>query len=411
MSWIAVGIGAAVGVAGGAIYGSQKGGDAVWKDALIGGTVGALGGAGAGALMAPEAAAAAAAPEAIAAEGGIGALATEGGVGTLAGSGAMSIPGVGAASAAPIAGTSTAVMPGAATIGTGAAGSAVAPGAAPVVAGGGIFGGAAPTAVGQVGAYGGAAGGAGAGAGAGAGGAGAGGTGLGGWWGGLSSLEKAGIMGAGTLGLGYAINQENQQYGVPDQPTYTGPLSKLNYDPEKYKPSYATPNVYQPRYADGGIASLSDGSPMNPMANSIYPQSQQQNTAFATSPQMPNSMRSAMASDYDVRTNPSTGAELPMGMAEGGIADLGGYSDGGRLLRGPGDGVSDSIPAQIGRRQPARLADGEFVVPARAVSELGNGSTDAGAKQLYRMLDRIESKRKKGKGLAYQANPKKIMPA
>jgi len=62
-------------------------------------------------------------------------------------------------------------------------------------------------------------------------------------------------------------------------------------------------------------------------------------------------------------------------MAAGGIASLGGYSDGGQLLRGPGDGVSDDIPATIGRNQPARLADGEFVVPARIVSELGNGST------------------------------------
>jgi hypothetical protein len=75
--------------------------------------------------------------------------------------------------------------------------------------------------------------------------------------------------------------------------------------------------------------------------------------------------------------------------------NLGGYSDGGRLLRGPGDGVSDDIPATIGNRQPARLADGEFVIPARIVSELGNGSTDAGAKRLYAMMDRIQSGRKK----------------
>ena len=81
--------------------------------------------------------------------------------------------------------------------------------------------------------------------------------------------------------------------------------------------------------------------------------------------------------------------------------NLGGYSDGGRLLRGPGDGVSDSIPATIGRkRQPARLADGEFVVPARIVSELGNGSTEAGARKLYAMMDRIQAARSKtiGKG-------------
>ena len=89
----------------------------------------------------------------------------------------------------------------------------------------------------------------------------------------------------------------------------------------------------------------------------------------------------------------------------GGISDahynLGGYSDGGRLLKGPGDGVSDSIPATIGQnKQPARLADGEFVVPARIVSELGNGSTEAGARKLYAMMDRIQAARSKtiGKG-------------
>jgi hypothetical protein len=84
--------------------------------------------------------------------------------------------------------------------------------------------------------------------------------------------------------------------------------------------------------------------------------------------------------------------------AGGGLGSLGGYSDGGRLLRGPGDGVSDSIPASIGNRQPARLADGEFVVPARIVSELGNGSTEAGARRLYQMMDRVQNARKKSIG-------------
>jgi len=98
----------------------------------------------------------------------------------------------------------------------------------------------------------------------------------------------------------------------------------------------------------------------------------------------------------------------------GGISDLGSYSDGGRLLKGPGDGVSDGIPAQIGARQPARLADGEFVVPARIVSELGNGSTDAGAKRLYAMMQRVQAKRKKsmGKGkFAVNSKAEKDLPA
>jgi len=102
------------------------------------------------------------------------------------------------------------------------------------------------------------------------------------------------------------------------------------------------------------------------------------------------------------------------GMATGGLSDLGGYSDGGRLLRGPGDGVSDSIPANIGGKRPARLADGEFVVPARIVSELGNGSTEAGARKLYAMLDRIQAGRKKsiGKGkVATNSRMDKNLPA
>jgi hypothetical protein len=101
--------------------------------------------------------------------------------------------------------------------------------------------------------------------------------------------------------------------------------------------------------------------------------------------------------------------------AGGGIMyNLGGYSDGGRLLKGPGDGVSDSIPASIGGRQPARLADGEFVIPARIVSELGNGSTDAGARKLYAMMDRVQKGRKKsvGKGkVAVNSKADKHLPA
>ena len=97
-----------------------------------------------------------------------------------------------------------------------------------------------------------------------------------------------------------------------------------------------------------------------------------------------------------------------------GLSDLGGYSDGGRLLRGPGDGVSDSIPAVIGNKQPARLADGEFVIPARIVSELGNGSTEAGARKLYAMMDRIQATRKSstGKGnVARNTRADKHLPA
>jgi hypothetical protein len=81
------------------------------------------------------------------------------------------------------------------------------------------------------------------------------------------------------------------------------------------------------------------------------------------------------------------------------------------MLKGPGDGMSDNIPAVIGGKQPARLADGEFVVPADVVSHLGNGSTDAGAKQLYKMMDRIREARTGKKKQAPAVKTGRMMPA
>jgi len=82
-----------------------------------------------------------------------------------------------------------------------------------------------------------------------------------------------------------------------------------------------------------------------------------------------------------------------------------------RFLSGGGDGMSDSIPATINGRDPARLADGEFVVPADVVSHLGNGSSKAGAQQLYGMMDRVRQKRTGKKRQAPQMNARKMMPA
>jgi len=103
------------------------------------------------------------------------------------------------------------------------------------------------------------------------------------------------------------------------------------------------------------------------------------------------------------------GDDQGFGYAAGG--QLGGYSDGGRMLKGPGDGMSDSIPGVIGNKQPARLADGEFVVPADVVSHLGNGSTDAGAKRLYGMMDKVRKARTGTKKQGKQIKPEKYMPA
>lgn len=111
-----------------------------------------------------------------------------------------------------------------------------------------------------------------------------------------------------------------------------------------------------------------------------------------------------LASQYGLQSGES------VGMARGGISSLGSYSDGGRMLRGPGDGMSDDIPGVIGGKQPARLADGEFVVPADVVSHLGNGSTDAGAKKLYGMMDNVRKARTGSKKQGKQIKADKYVP-
>jgi hypothetical protein len=99
--------------------------------------------------------------------------------------------------------------------------------------------------------------------------------------------------------------------------------------------------------------------------------------------------------------------------AAGGIASLGEYAVGGTLLRGGGDGMSDSIPAVIKGRKPQRaaLAQGEFVVPADVVSHLGNGSTEAGAQHLYKMMDRVRKARTGNPKQGRQINSARFMPA
>lgn len=170
---------------------------------------------------------------------------------------------------------------------------------------------------------------------------------------------KANPFTAGSAALAGAVGGQES----PDMPgEYDGPLKRFRFNPDTYRPA---------AFAEGGIANLAAGG-------------------------------------YDRMVG-----EEPMyqRMASGGISSLGSYSDGGRMLKGPGDGMSDSIPGVIGGRRPARLADGEFVVPADVVSHLGNGSTDAGAKQLYAMMDKVRQARTGRKAQGREIKPRKYMPA
>lgn len=233
---------------------------------------------------------------------------------------------------------------------------------------------------------------------------------------GIASLMPetlGGKIALGTAGVGLAsMLADRDRYGMPTPEKYSGPLSRFKYEPSTYEPY-----TYKP-YAEGGLTALSmGGGPVEQMsnanavgANTGFPMADINRGAYATPYQQPIS-QNVLTGAQDTRVDAYTGQER---LAEGGIASLGGYSDGGRLLKGPGDGVSDSIPATIGDRQPARLADGEFVVPARIVSELGNGSTDAGARELYKMMNRVQSARGKTVGknkVAKDTRSSKYLPA
>jgi hypothetical protein len=96
--------------------------------------------------------------------------------------------------------------------------------------------------------------------------------------------------------------------------------------------------------------------------------------------------------------------------------DLGGtreFARGGNVngyyLGGPTDGMADQIPATINNMQPAALSDGEFVIPADVVSHLGNGNSDAGAKNLYSMMERVRTDRTGNPKQGKQIDPNKYL--
>ena len=207
---------------------------------------------------------------------------------------------------------------------------------------------------------------------------------------------------------------------TPDVPGYGAQDQNFGREQTYFNPSYAKLTGEQAK----GIYGFADGGPVEAMSNANaigsdtgYPQSDIRNGAYSNPYQQPVA-QNVVTGVQGAGINPYTGqmafADGGEAMAGGGISHLGDYSDGGRLLRGPGDGVSDNIPAMIGKKQPARLADGEFVVPARIVSELGNGSTEAGARKLYAMMDRVQKARGKtvGKGkIATNSRAAKHLPA
>jgi hypothetical protein len=122
----------------------------------------------------------------------------------------------------------------------------------------------------------------------------------------------------------------------------------------------------------------------------------------------------AMGGSVDDELGADEARSLGLGNLSNGLMNMGStpaYAAGGqpRFLSGGGDGMSDSIKASINGTQEARLADGEFVIPADVVSHLGNGSSKAGAKRLYSMMDKVRVARTGTKQQGKQINPRKYL--
>ena len=193
------------------------------------------------------------------------------------------------------------------------------------------------------------------------------------------------------------------QYSITQGLNYQSPLSaSVNATPTP------EPNFLQSAFKDFKDMPLKDKLLTGLMGSAGY------EMLNKPKPEEKKKYKSSFRSDLYTGYKPvqPTPYPYPVGYAVGGIADLGGYSDyarGGRMLKGPGDGMSDDIPATIAGKQPARLANEEFVIPADVVSHLGNGSSEAGAKQLYKMMDRIRKARTGTKKQGKQINPEKYL--
>lgn len=241
------------------------------------------------------------------------------------------------------------------------------------------------------------------------------------------ALGPAGIAGVGGS-LATAMTPE-QKFATPEQ-------IKANYYRTTYNPGTINPLFGQPGqsyfvgqgYGPGTRSSTyQDPQYMPPPGIGMLPQ-----TVYAEGGPVPSpvptfplsgvnqpgysqalnfSRPTELVQDYEPRIDAGTGDIVKM--AGGGLSSLGAYSDGGQLLKGPGDGMSDDIPAMIGGAEPqkAALADGEFVVPADVVSGIGNGSTEAGSRALYAMMDRVRMARTGRKDQAPEIAADKYMPA
>ena len=215
------------------------------------------------------------------------------------------------------------------------------------------------------------------------------------WWDDFTGVFKQGLSGEnlgtmlGTGIAGYAINKSGlSSPNVPvvgyqgTVPEYTAVRERV---PMQQDPNRRPGSGGRRYFSDMMYADRPERQPMTVAQARAKAQEQAQGIAALQAPRLD---------------------EKPM-MATGGIIGM----NTGYYLGGITDGMADKVPARIDNGQEARLSDGEFVIPADVVSHLGNGNSEAGAKQLYEMMSRTRKTRTGNPKQGKEINPRKMLPA
>jgi len=232
----------------------------------------------------------------------------------------------------------------------------------------------------------------------------------------MTSGDKAGtLLGLGALAIAQSLANKPPAIKQPvykQAPVYnralTAPMYGLGYLDQKTgkqvgmgMPLFFNPNPFQ--FNPTEAAKRYGPSPEEIAAGQqVYQQQMADLYTPRTVPDVQMTGSPLVQANQPTTTQPATQQAAMTVPAETGMA-------GGGFLKGRGDGMSDEIKATINEKQPARLSDGEFVIPADVVAHLGNGSSKAGAQKLYDMMARVRKARTGKTEQAPEINPNKFV--
>jgi len=222
-------------------------------------------------------------------------------------------------------------------------------------------------------------------------------------------LTKAGVIDENSYLGNLLTNSSGQQVGYQGEiPTYTAARQQV---PGTYDPNRRPGSGGQRYFTDVNYNGADTGGQAAGLQNINLANIAQQNRAGESLP-------AVRAAEEIAAEQAAANANNTQALAAGGIAGL---NIGGdprmaqmmaqpRYLNGSMDGMADTIPASIDGKDPAALSGGEFVIPADVVSGMGNGNSNAGAKNLYAMMDKIRQARTGMKKQPPAINPNQMLP-